>query len=85
MDKINKIITLMRKSPQEVKFTELSAVCEHYFGKPRNKSSSHYVYKMPWAGDPRINIQKAKGGKAKVYQVKQVLLAVTKLEDMEHG
>jgi hypothetical protein len=35
---------------------------------------------MPWQGDPRINIQNSKG-KARAYQVKQVLLAIEKLED----
>ena len=30
------------------------------------------VFKTPWQGDPRVNIQNAKG-KAKVYQVRQVL------------
>lgn len=37
----------------------------------------------PWAGDPRINIQDDKG-KAKPYQVRQVLLAIDKLEGMRH-
>ena len=32
---------------------------------------------MPWPGDPRVNIQD-KGGKAKPYQVKQVLNAIKK-------
>lgn len=41
--------------------------------------SSHHVYKTSWQGDPRVNIQNNKG-KAKAYQVKQVLLAVEKLE-----
>jgi hypothetical protein len=41
------------------------------------------VYKTPWQGDPRINIQNHKG-KAKAYQVKQVLLAIEKLE-VEHA
>jgi len=43
--------------------------------------TSHAVFKTPWAGDPRINIQEDKG-KAKAYQVRQVLLAIDKLEDM---
>ncbi len=34
---------------------------------------------MPWKGDPRVNIQNYKG-KAKAYQVKQVLLAIELLE-----
>ncbi len=34
---------------------------------------------MPWQGDPRVNIQNHKGT-AKVYQVKQVLLALERYE-----
>jgi len=34
---------------------------------------------MPWLGDPRVNIQNSKG-KAKSYQVRQVLKAIEKLE-----
>ena len=85
MDKVNRIIALMQNAPQTVRFADLSLVCEYYFGKPRNKASSHYVYKMPWVGDPRINIQKTKGGKAKTYQVKQALLAISKLKDIKNG
>ena len=51
-------------------------------GAPRQRGSSHRVYETPWQGDPRINIQNDKG-KAKAYQVKQVLLAVEKME-VEH-
>lgn len=54
-------------------------VCDHYFGEPRQKGTSHRIYKTPWRGDPRINIQNDKG-KAKAYQVKQVLLAIERLE-----
>ncbi|KAF0966409.1 hypothetical protein [Rhodococcus sp. T7] len=36
-------------------------------------------FKMPWAGDPRVNIQKGSGGKAKAYQVGQVVIAYDKL------
>ena len=38
------------------------------------------VCETPWADDPRINIQEDKG-MAQVYQVKQVLAAVKRLED----
>ena len=50
-----------------------------FFGKPRQSASSHRIYKTPWQGDPRINIQNHKR-KAKVYQVKQALLTIEKLE-----
>ena len=69
----------MRRNPKNVKFVDLCKECENHFGKPRNKGSSHKIYKTPWQGDPRINIQNNKR-KAKTYQVKQVLLALDKLE-----
>ncbi len=69
----------MRRIPKGIRFNELCKVCEHYFGKPRKSGSSHRVYKTPWAGDPRVNIQSSRG-KAKAYQVRQVLLAIDRLE-----
>ena len=83
MDGIAKIITEMIANPKGVRFNDLQKVCTHYFGKPRQSGSSHCVYKTPWPGDPRVNIQNHKG-KAKPYQVRQVLLAVEKIE-VQHG
>ena len=73
----------MRQNPRDVRFNDLCKVCDRYFGAPRQRGSSHCIYKTPWQGDPRINIQNDKG-KAKAYQVKQVLLAIEKLE-VEHA
>jgi len=70
----------MRASPTSVRFADLEKVCRHYFGEPRQQGSSHQVYRMPWAGDPRVNIQDDHG-KAKAYQVRQVLAAIKKLEE----
>jgi hypothetical protein len=58
-------------------------VCEEYFGKLRQTGTSHAIFKTPWVGDPRINIQDDKGT-AKAYQVRQVLLAIDKLEGLRH-
>lgn len=71
----------MRSNPKNVTFNDLFKVCEHYFGTPRQSGSSHAVFRMPWAGDPRVNIQNDKG-KAKAYQVRQVLAAIDKKEAM---
>jgi len=60
-------------------------VCRHYFGEPRQQGTSHQVYKTPWTGDPRINIQRDKGGKAKSYQVRQVVQAIDKLMGLSNG
>ena len=83
MTKIDDILAQMKRNPKDVRFTDLSKVCDYFFGKPRKSASSHRIYKTPWQGDPRINVQNHKG-KAKVYQVKQVLLALEKLE-VGHG
>jgi hypothetical protein len=37
------------------------------------------VYRTPWPGDPRVNIQD-RDGMAKRYQVRQVLRAIERLE-----
>jgi hypothetical protein len=73
------IIKELEASPANVKFSRLCNFCDFFFGKPRQSGTSHRVYKMPWQGDPRVNIQK-KGNKAKAYQVKQVIQALKKLE-----
>ena len=78
-----KILEQMRREPANVRFGELMKICQDYFGKPRQTGTSHAIFKTPWVGDPRINIQDQKG-KAKVYQVKQVLLAIDKLENMKN-
>ena len=83
MIKIDEIITKMTQNPKGIRFSDLCKVCDHFFGEPRQSTGSHRVYKTPWQGDPRINIQNDKG-KAKSYQVKQVLLALEKLE-VNHG
>jgi hypothetical protein len=83
MTKVDDIVIRMKRNPKNVRFVDLCKVCETYFGLPRNRGSSHKIYRTPWQGDPRINIQNNKG-KAKAYQVKQVLLALDKLE-LKHG
>ena len=76
---IEDILTQMRRAPKGLRFDELAKVCEYYFGPPRQSGSSRRVFKTPWQGDPRVNIQNAKG-KAKPYQVRQVLQAIDRLE-----
>lgn len=73
----------MQREPANVRFGDLKHICESFFGKPRQSGTSHAIFKTPWTGDPRINIQSDKG-KAKAYQVKQVLLAIEKLKGMRH-
>lgn len=81
MASVEKIVSAMRSNSQNLAYTDLLKVCGHHFGQPRHSGTSHAVFKMPWAGDPRVNIQNDKG-KAKAYQVRQVLAAIDKKEAM---
>jgi predicted RNA binding protein YcfA (HicA-like mRNA interferase family) len=78
MDSLKDLVTQWEKNLQNVGFADFCRICDHYFGEARIKGS-HRIYKTPWPGDPRINIQND-NGKAKAYQVRQVLKAIKKLE-----
>jgi hypothetical protein len=80
MVKVDDILLQMKRNPKNVSFRDLCKIRDHYFSESRQQSGSCRIHKTPWRGDPRINIQNSKG-KAKAYQVKQVLLAIEKLED----
>jgi hypothetical protein len=69
----------MRRAPQNVRYADLTKVCEEHFGPVRQSGTSHAVYLTPWRGDPRLNIQEGEAGKAKAYQVRQVLAAIDRL------
>ncbi|MFM0737345.1 toxin HicA [Paraburkholderia xenovorans] len=79
-----KILEQMRREPTNVRFAALLKVCVEYFGEPRRSGSSHAVFKTPWPGDPRVNIQND-NGKAKAYQIRQVLNAIDKLTESQHA
>lgn len=83
MARIEDIVADMKRNPKDIRFVDLCQVCDFYFGEPRQKGGTHRIYTTPWQGDPRINIQNFKG-RAKAYQVKQVLLALEQME-VEHG
>jgi len=68
-------------NPKNVTFRNLLKICIDYFGKPRIKGS-HYIFKTPWKGDPRLNIQRD-GKMAKHYQVKMVSNAIARLKENE--
>jgi hypothetical protein len=72
---IEELIAEMRQNPVGVRFSDACRVADHFFGEPTQKGSSHRVWKMPWPGNPRVNMQDEKG-KAKAYQVRQLLEAV---------
>ncbi|MDP2013615.1 MAG: toxin HicA [Actinomycetota bacterium] len=79
MSSVAKLVADMRNNPRNVRYQDLLKVCEHHFGMPRSSATSHAVFKTSWPGDPRVNIQNHHG-KAKEYQVRQVLAAIAKKE-----
>ena len=83
MGSIEELVKQIIRNPRDVRFADICKVCEYYFGEARQCSSGHRIYKTPWQGDPRVNIQNDKG-KAKEYQVRQVLKAIARLEE-KHG
>jgi hypothetical protein len=84
MTKVEGILAQMRQNPKGIRFQDLCKVCDFYFGEARQPGGSHRIYKTPWQGDPRVNIQNDKG-MAKAYQVKQVLKAIERLEAERHA
>jgi hypothetical protein len=78
MAQVEEILAQRRRNPKGVRFHDLCQVCDVFFGRARQRGSSHR-YRTPWQGDPRVNIQHDKG-MAKAYQVKQVLKAIERLE-----
>lgn len=81
MPSIEKLLEAFRANPRGVRFADAQRVCAHFFGEPRVKGS-HHVFRTPWAGDPRVNIQNRNGFVVE-YQVRQVLAAIARWED-EH-
>ncbi len=69
-------ITELEERGNNTKFSRLLSICEEMFGAYR-VNGSHHIFKMPWQGDPRINLQKV-GNMAKPYQVRQVIRCLRK-------
>lgn len=72
MGKIEKLIQEALESPQNLKFSELKKLCEHFGLELRNVKGSHHQYKRAQQPKFTISIQDAKG-KAKPYQVRQLM------------
>jgi hypothetical protein len=76
---IDDVIAEFDVNEKAIRFERLLTICKEFFGKPRIKGS-HHIFKTPWIGDPRINLQASKG-MAKPYQVRQVVDALRKLKE----
>jgi hypothetical protein len=83
---IEEYIQQLESNKKDMRFAHLVRICQEQFGNPRMKGS-HHIFKTPWSGDPRINLQadERNAGKAKPYQVKQVIAALRKLQEMQQS
>ena len=73
MDGPGDILKAARLNPRDVRFSDLVRLLRALGFEHRRTSGSHHIYKAP--GLPLINLQEV-GGKAKPYQVRQVLSLV---------
>jgi hypothetical protein len=57
---VGELLKRIKNNPNGIRFAELIKICDFYFGESRQSGSSHKIYKTPWPGDPRVNIQQWK-------------------------
>ena len=69
---------LSELSGRPVRFDRLVHLVEGFFGPARIRGS-HHIFRTPWPGDPRLNLQRD-GKDAKPYQVRQVRAALERLK-----
>lgn len=82
MARHEKRLARIRRNPSDVAWADLLAVCDLCFGKPRRRKGSHLIYETPWMDHPVLVLQPRKG-RAKPYQVRQVLQAIDVMEGQD--
>lgn len=70
MSQAAKLLEHLRNNPDGVRFADALKVARHHFGEPRI-NGSHHIFATP--SGQIVNLQEAKNGQAKGYQVKQLL------------
>ena len=82
ISKREKLLRQALNSPATMRFADLCALAEEYQFEHDHTNGSHHFYKR---ADCRtvMNFQKLRDGKAKRYQVKQLLAALRDLGDIE--
>lgn len=86
MAKCEKLLEKARRSPTNVTFKELRLLVECFGFRLSRSRGSHFIYKLP-SQQEVVNLQEGKDGKAKLYQVSQVLKLIESIEDGtgDHG
>lgn len=72
MSRADKLLQKALESPTNVRFDEFITLCEHFGLTLSNSSGSHFIYSRK---EPkiRLSIQRSGDGKAKPYQIKELL------------
>jgi hypothetical protein len=77
MTKREKLLEEVRNNPRDVRFDDLVRLVKALgFSFDRQGGSSHAIYVHTNPAVPFLNLQEGKNGKAKPYQVEQVLALV---------
>ena len=74
--KRGKLIEAVRRNPRDVRFADLVRLVEALGFVAERQVGSHRVFVHADPAVPFINLQEGKSGKAKPYQVEQVLAIV---------
>jgi predicted RNA binding protein YcfA (HicA-like mRNA interferase family) len=81
MGKCDKLLEKARNNPAGLRFEEACKLAECFgFVFARQRGSSHCIYKAPGQMG-LINVQEGENGKAKPYQVRQILKTIESLEE----
>lgn len=77
MSKIEKILRAAQNNPENLRFNELCQLAEAYGFVFSRQKGSHSIYKRP--GQMSVMTFQDDRGKAKAYQVKQLLAAIDEI------
>ncbi len=80
MARLDKLRKKAERNPDNLNWSDFRALCEGCFGPPRDQSSSHITFRVPWLPGHLVNIQRS-GKTAKGYQVRQVLSYIREMPD----
>lgn len=84
MPNCSKLLKKARRSASNLRFEEACQLAECYGFEFAHGGGSHRVYKVPGVMEI-MNLQRLKDGKAKDYQVKQLLGLIDRLEQEDKG
>ena len=82
MGRKRKLLESIRRNPQDVRFDDALKAAEYIGFTKKGGSGSHQTRARP--GEPtQLNFQEANNGKAKPYQVRQLILMIDRYENNE--